>query len=280
MPVKFKLMKDKWYPQPHDDVISWTHTIDDATKNATMVPILHYDEGLGAPSANKTHPENASFALYAGSNCFANSRVDRIATNLKFNLTKGALETDKLHAVRLAFMVVALSFKENYVAIDELTSLEIQDILEVQTESTDRQGYPLWTGTKMDEKYTNSAKLGTDVPGLTTTQVLESIAFNPNDYYRQLQYGTLAKKLIKSNYGLKWLTLTKDRPFKEIRINMKRKAKRLNPYTQLALIVYIPVASSTYQYHLTTDTTAIPHVEATFQMRFNEWNQEFDSSQL
>ena len=60
-----------------------------------------------------------------------------------------------------------MSFLEDYIAIDELSSLETQDVLEMQSEATDRQGYPLYNAVDMVAKYTGSSTLATNVPGLT-----------------------------------------------------------------------------------------------------------------
>ena len=56
-----------------------------------------------------------------------------------------------------------MSFEENYTAKDEVSTSEIEDILKMQHETTDRQGYPLWTGTKLNGDHLD---LGTNAPGL------------------------------------------------------------------------------------------------------------------
>ncbi len=58
-----KLMKTSWWPQPHRLQGSFSFELDDVTLDTTILPIAFYDEGLGAPSALETHPENAAFAI-------------------------------------------------------------------------------------------------------------------------------------------------------------------------------------------------------------------------
>ncbi len=167
MAGKTMMMKTKWYPQPHRENNGFLLSADTAAKQATIVPIAFYDEGLGEPSAQETHPENAAFVAVARGNCFVESRINLVLARLQFSLTKGALETDKVHAMNIQFMPIFMSFKEDYIAIDELSSSEIQDVLEMQTETTDRQGFPLYTTTKLTEKFAGSATLDAAQPGLT-----------------------------------------------------------------------------------------------------------------
>ncbi len=168
MVIKTRLMRTEWRPRPHDMQHAWNHGLETGVVNQTTIyPICMYDEGLGTPSAYESHPENAAFVAAAEPNCFVNSRVDKISCILSFALTKAAIETDKVKIVRVAFMPIFMAFKEDYIAIDELTSIETQDVLEMQTEAPDRQGFPLYNTVKLVEKFTGSAVLAANVPGLT-----------------------------------------------------------------------------------------------------------------
>ncbi len=163
-----RFQKSKWYPRPHQDRNSYAHGLETAVANrATITPIIMYDEAQGTPSTYNANPEHASFAAFNGENCFPDSRVDNIFCEYRFSLTKAALETDKVTAIRIAFMKIHMAFKESYIAIDELTSLEVQDILMMQTEATDNQGFPLYNTVKMVEKFSGSATLPAATPGLT-----------------------------------------------------------------------------------------------------------------
>ena len=45
------LMKQKWFPRPHNLQHSWVHDIESGVVNqATIYPIVIHDEGLGTPS--------------------------------------------------------------------------------------------------------------------------------------------------------------------------------------------------------------------------------------
>jgi hypothetical protein len=281
--VKTKLQKQKWFPRPHDMTHVYAHRINAGNpKQTTIYPICMYDEGLGSPSAYSANPENASFAEVAMPNCYAESRVDAIATEFTFSLTKEALETDKLHVVRLAYMPIFPAFKEDYVALDELSTNETQDILRLQTESTDRQGYPLWLGgsQKMDARFNNSAVLDANVPGLTTNQGIEAVDFNFNTYYDCLQYMTNSGKLKGIQGGLKWITLTKDKPMIKLKISLRSKSKRMNPYTFFGLLTTVPASDNQMQTTVGADVTNINHVSVSVSVRFNEWNQDFNMKKV
>ncbi len=279
--AKFKLMKQKWFPRPHDQEHSWFHGLETAAVNrATIYPIVHYDEGLLAPDTYFSNPEHASFGETSEPNCFVGSRVDKIFSELQLYLTKGALETDKIHALRLAIMPIMMAFKENYIAADEKSTLAVEDVLEVQTETTDRQGGPLYNDVKMVERFSNSALMHSRVPFLTTTQVLEGVAFSPQTLYDSMHYFTIAGKVRASHGGLKWLTLTRNRPYIKIRTKLASKTKAMNPFTFFGLMVYVPEVGSQYQIPVAGDTTNISHVGCIIHNRYNEWNQGFDMEKV
>ncbi len=270
-----KFMKTKWYPRPHHFRNDWNNGIETAVGNeATIYPILMHDEGLGAPVSYNANPEHASFVVAAEPNCYPESRVNLVIADMTFNMTKSALVTDNIDAVNIAFMPVFFSFKESYTAIDELTSAEVQDVLEMQTESTDRQGFPLYNNVNM--KTSKASVLAAKVPGLTTDQTIEGVAFNPTEYYNMKHYYTNAGALKSVEGGLKWVTLTRDRPVRKFKIRMRSRTKRMNPYTFFGVLVYCPKNNTDYQFTEAGDTTDLNHVRTHFIVRYNEWNQSFD----
>ncbi len=166
--VVSRLMRQEWFPQPHNVQHAYGHGLETGVVNqATIYPLLMYDEGVGTPSAIETHPENAAFAESAEPNCAVGSKVDFLIAEVRFSLTKLALVTDGLTAVRGAYMPIFMSFLENYTAIDEKSTLDISEVLEMQTESTDRQGYPLYNAVDMPVMFGTSTTMGANLPGLT-----------------------------------------------------------------------------------------------------------------
>lgn len=275
----FKKQPTTWYPRIHNQVLEYTHGLETAVANKSCTtPILFYDEAIAA-STIKTHPENASFAEVDSMNCMPDSRIDFINVTVEFSLTKGALETDKLHMVKCGIMKLHTSF-EDLDALDELSGLTIGNVLELLSESTDRQTHPLYNNIKMSEKFTGSATLDALQPGMDATQIQEAVAFDTTAYYDAIHYFTIADKLKNCASGIKWFTLTKNRPFKQFKIKIHPKSKRINPFTFAGVMTIVRAASTLNQYHLVADTTNIPHVDVTIKIRYNEWNENFVFSKV
>ncbi len=277
MPQRIMFMKSKWYPRPHDSQVTFGFGLETAVQNqATIIPILMHDEGLGAPTAYEAHPENAAFVEAGEPNCFPQSRINLIQADLEFNLTKSCLVTDDIEAVKVGFMPIFMAFIEDYTAIDELTALETQDVLEMQTESTDNQGFPLWNGVDMKVPKAGSNLLPANIPGLTATQAVEGITFSHGEYYDMLHFLTNGGKLKRVQGGLKWITLTRNRSTRKIRIRLRGKVKAMNKFTFFGVMcLCLPVASQ-LQFANAGDTTDLTHVQCSVRYRYNEWNEHFN----
>lgn len=272
-----QLRKQTWYPRPHIEYTDFQLGSEIAGTTAyTIVPIAMYDEGLGSPSSYNANRQHASFAEAAEPNCYPNSTINHMMVEVEFTLTKGALHTDNIDALKVCYNPIFMAFKEDYTAIDEVTSIEVQDVLEMQTEATDRQGYPLWNGGDMTQKYTNSSLQATNVPGLTASQALEGVTFDEDTYYDALHFLSIEGKLKSVQGGLKWLTLTRRSPTRKIRIHIRPKVKAMNPYTFFGVMLGCPQGDTRWQIPPAADTTAIGHVHVSVKKRFNEWNQSFN----
>lgn len=276
--VTARFTKNKEFPRVHHEELNWAHGVETAVVNsATMVPILHYDEGLGAIASFNSNPEHSSYVEVAEPNCYPESTVNKIFCMAQVSLSKEALETDKVHALKFATMEIHTAFDEGTQATDEVSGLSLNDILELQTESTDRQTYPLYNGVKCKVgKAGNYEYLDADVPGLTTTQGIEGVAFNTHQYYDGLNYYSNGGKLRKIATKLKWHTLTRQNPTTRITFNQHSNTKHMNPYTGLFALFYIPKNSVIEQIGKASDTTDVNHIEINFQYRYNEFNEGFN----
>ncbi len=272
-----KMMKTQWYPRPHSSQVAWSHGVDSALVNqATILPIVMYDEAQGAPDAYEANPRNAAFVTSGSATCFPNSTINNVIVELTYNLTKGAIETDKVVAIKCYYMPIFTAFRESLQAIDELSQLETQDVLELTSETTDRQCYPLWNTVDMKEPFANAHDLPADIPGLTGGASMEAVVFDPDSYHNMGHYMTNAGKLKSMNGGLSSFTLTQNRPFRKLRFRMRSKTKRMNEYAFFGIMSYVPTVDSHYQFGNAGDTTDINHINVNAIYRYNEWNQAFD----
>ncbi len=274
--------KVEMYAQPHQIRREVSFELDDATLDSTIMPIAFYDEGLGTPTALETHPENAAFAVVAHqANCFINSRINLVESVLRFSLSSKALD-DNIPAVRCSFMPIHMAFIDDYTAIDELSTLEVQDILEMQTESTDNQGGPLYVAaTDLPVGTSGISTYATTTPFLDTTASLEAVAFSSPGYYDMLHFMTNSGKLKATQSGQKWFFLTQERPVREFKIMIRPKVKRMNKFTYFGVLVNVPNHLLTDQVLHTGDiTAATQYVYVNHRSRYSEWNQDFNSRKV
>ncbi len=279
---KSMLMRTEWFPQPHDISGTCSFEFDNGALDTTIVPIAFYDEGLGAPGALETHPENAAFAVIADqANCFVNSRINSIFAEFQFSISKDFIE-DNIAAVRMAVMPIHCAFLEDYTAADELSSATVSSVLELQTESSDRQGGPLYVAaTDLPEKVSGGANLGVNTPFLDTDVGLEAVAFNSNSYYDAIHFLTIANKVRACSGGLRWFTLSQQKPYFRMRFNIVPKVKRMNPFTYYGLLVHGPVAGDVAQLPALTELTVdTDYVHCDWQIRYNEWNSDFNFAKI
>lgn len=271
----YRLIKTKAFPNVHVLENSFILSADDtlkATKSTTIYPVIMQDEGLGDPNSKYTNPESASFSESAEANCYPDSRVNYCRVNAEFGLTKDCYATDNIEVVKIMVVPIMMSFLENYTALNDVTSEEVEDLLEMQHETTDRQGYPLWTGTKLSG---DKLSLGTNPPGLTTNTNIESVNFDINKLYDGLQFYKNGKKLKGSIGRVRWLNISKRRNLR-VSFRMKSKSKAMNPYTFFGILIHVPSAGDVNQMFTATDTTAINHIRCKLLTRYNEWNENFN----
>ncbi len=168
MVSKVMLMKTKWYPRPHNYQVLFGLGLESATANDdTIVPISIYDEAQGDPALYNANPEHASFAEYGGPNCYPDSRINILTVDCQIILTKGAIQTDKVVGVKYYYQPIFTTF-DDIIANDEVSGLDIGEILELQREATDRQSYPLYNAADMATGVGAAVTvMHADVPGLT-----------------------------------------------------------------------------------------------------------------
>jgi hypothetical protein len=270
------------YSRPHSWHLAWLMSLQNPQADTTVIIPNHFqDEGLGSPSGYNANRDHASFATAAEPNCYPESKIRNNRDYLRISMTKSALHTDNLDAIRVGVMVISVAFKEPLDAEDVVTSTQIKDVLELQYETTDRQTYPLWNTKKVYDKWTNSAHLPANVPGLTTDQGLEYVSFGDELYYNMIHYASNKGMLMSIASGLKWYTLTRNKPYRNIPIMNKSRSKAMNEYAGLYTLVHLPQAGTLHQIPLETDTTSGgKHIECTFVSRKDEWNHYFDMERV
>ncbi len=269
------------YSRPHHIGYNFAIPVESASARlATIVPVITADEGLGAMSAYESNPENTNFVLAGTDHCYPTSRINKVFAELKASMSKIMLETDKVQIIKFATMEIHSAFNETGQALDEISTLDLNEILELQVETTDRQMYPLFNAIDLaDYKSNPGLNMPAETPGLDTDLEIEAVAFQPSIYYNCLSHFTNGDKLRSVATPLKWHTLTRTRPAKTIYCNQHSNTKYMNPYTFLGLLIYVPTMAEIHQIGKPTDTTIETcTIEFTYQARYQEFNHEFNHS--
>lgn len=260
------------YPRSHFMQTNWNYNI--ASGYSTHYPLIMYDEGLGAPTAFKAHPENAAHVDTESPNCYPQSRVNKISATFTFSLMPAVELTDGLHYATVGILPYFLAFKEDYTANDELSGIDIESILHLLRDATDRQGYPSWSAVDMPSS--DDSLLGASVPALTASQAIESTGFVEQPYFEAKRHYTNAGKLQAVAPKLFWRTVFRGRQTK-FKINIvNRRVKRMNAYAACGVIIFTPAVASHQQAYDSGEWTAGDHIHCQATAAYNEWNDTFN----
>ncbi len=270
------------YPRIHNYEFGFGLDADDAaaTKNSTIVPYMFQDNAMVDMETVKTNPENADFAVTDMPNVYAGSYVPSLSVRWVMYLRP--TDTEIVH-LQVNTMPIYSAFLNRLDAFDKKTGDDIETILELQHETTDEQCYPLWNGTKLYEGG-GTYDYHADVPGLTTTQQPEGVAFDKEKFFDAMHYYTNKQMLKNVTGGMRNHTISE--PLvphgRSIVTGGMRQVnsvcKSANPYMFCGELFHVPQAGSRSQYHLGAGVTAVEHLTVKGFVRFNEYSPDFNFS--
>ncbi len=261
------------FPLQHNSEFSFDLTAEGATQASTIVPILISDQAHTNADTTIVNPRHASYAVVDSATCYPESIIPRIQLSYRCSLTKGAIETDAIRSLSLNIMPIYTAFLNRLDATDTRTGQDTETILELTHETTDEQCYPLWGGTKL----ANGSTLPSNIPGLTTNQIIENVVFDKEGFFDAMQYYT-NKNMLKTMVGrMRTVLLKRDYPYSHSSNNFNYPiTKFMNPYAFCGILFHLPQTGQIDQYGLAADTTAISHVHISGKIRFPEWNKSFN----
>ncbi len=271
------------HPLPHNFSYNFTLQAELTTKDATILTLFRASQAVNAAESIEVNPTNASFGEETGALCQMNSIVPKISFNMKFALTKGAIETDKMRTMQVKWMPIYTAFLDSLEAYDIKSNQQIEDIIEMQHDTTNQDAYPLFSGVDLavgtqPMATKNATEVFGDI-GLSVDTKLESVAFDEDDFWDTLSYKTNASKLRKHIGKIHNVTVSRDRPYSYYSNNVTEgTVKRGNMYTFCGILIWVPQAGSTGQTFQAADTTAIDHLYCTATVRYDEWNPDFDQT--
>ncbi len=274
------------YPLPHNSGFSFSLCAENEAANSTIVPLIRNTEACLGAGDVEVNPRNANFVEDAGVSCFTGSIVPRLNLSYKISLSKGAIETDKLRQLVMYTMPIYTAFLDSLDASDEKSGDDIETILELEHDVTNKDTQPIYTGTKMlDTDPIGMSNVGyTEVFGdwgLTTNTSIEAVAFDTAKFYDAMQYYTNGAMLRKVVGPMKRLVISRDRPFLYHSANFTYPTvKRMNPYTFCGLLFHLPQVNTYDQFQFAGESTAIGHINVKGRIRYDEWNPVFDQAAI
>lgn len=267
------------FPEIHNYNFGFGLSAEAPTKAHTIVPYLFQDNALVDYENVKTNPENADFAVVAYPNVMAGSYVPKITVGYQMFIPRSDAEIVDLV---VETMKIGTAFLNRLDAFDKKTGDTIKVILELQSESTDEQCYPLWNGVKLFEG-SGTYDYHANVPGLTTDQQPEGVAWDKELFFDANHYYTNKEMLRSVTQKLKMHHLVEPiLPHGRSVVSFLKTyslppmCKFMNPYTFHGELFSVPQVGDRDQYHLAADTTAIEHVTVKGFCRFNEFNPDFN----
>ncbi len=216
-------------------------------------------------------------------NCYPDSEIRNLHVVVDIFATADASAI--LPSLLFEYALISCAFPEDLDAKDEKSGLTVKAILELQSETTDRQCYPLYTG----DNLLSGSTLHAEVPGLTAGQTIEAVNWETDVVLDQMRYGRvkgLLKKLLPIGIRRKRVQF-KDKVGGHARISFNfvpSNSKFINPYTFLGLMIKVPQVSAVNsaiqrdqdQMALITETTVDTDVLwFVWSVRFNERNPDF-----
>ncbi len=273
------------FPLPHNYGLTFSLQAEDETKNSTYITLFRATESAVDVENIEVNPAHASFALDAGTAIHMGSIVPKVNMTIRASMTKLAIETDKMRAIRFTWMPVYIAFLDSLEAEDQKTGVQVEDILELTHDTTNKDVTPTFTtvnlGLGLQPMSTVPyAEVFGDY-GLSVDTNLESVAFDEELLMDALQFNTNKGMLRKVIGPRHTVTLTRDRPYIYHSSNFTYPTvKRGNPYTYCGILFHVPQAGSAGQVFEAADTTAIDHIRFGMHVQFNEWNPHFQQAPM
>ncbi len=272
------------YPLPHNFTYKFGLSLEASTKNSTICTLFRATKKCGTVEAIEVNPKNAAFAEDGGTAVHMGSIIPRTSINITAQMTKGAIETDKLRSIKFTWFPIYTAFLNTLEAQDDKTSVEVEDILELLHTVGDESVGPLFSNVDLLDAGNHPLSSVGYAEGisdfvLTTNALMESVAFDKELFFDAMQYYGNAGMLKKVVGRMNNVTLTRDRMYRYSSNNFTHPTvKRGNPYMYCGIMFHIEQAGGDYQPVLAADTTVIDHVYFNVNVRFDEWHPLFDQA--
>lgn len=273
------------FPLPHQFEYHGGLTAHTSGQYATNCTLLRTSENITNIDTVVVNPSHDSFAEETGATIAPQSIVPKLMLDMRFEITKLAIAAG-IKTLDLLVYPLYTAFINTFDAEDvRVANSQVEDIMELDHVVGSKMMRPLWTGTDLAFQTAQplNTVLGTAETfsnwGLTTDAKLEGVAFDENLYHDALSYF--------SNQGMLRKVVGKPMVFHLTHEHGKRffshnfthpTVKRGNPYTSCSLLIYLRPLGARSQWGRVGDSTAIDHVDFNINVRYDEWNSDFDQT--
>ncbi len=277
------------FPLPHNFEYHAALTAHSTGETGTILTLFRAREMINMDTI-VVNPKHGAFAEETGPTIANGSIVPKVMINMHMNLTKIAIETDKLRQLDLIVMPIYTAFLNSLEADDNATAgTQVEDILELQHGTGAKVVHPLFNGSNLgggtyNTNHPMNTVLITDVfgnYGLTTDIKMEGVTFDYGLFLDALHYFSNQGMLRKVAGKMMHFKLTRDNPKRFYSGNFTYPmVKRGNNYTFCGLLIYLPQVGTFAQYGRIGDTSAADQVDVSCNVRFDEWNDQFDQTEF
>lgn len=272
-------------PLPHNWRTSFGLGMESATKDSTIVTLFRTSETAITPEAIQVHNEHPSFAQDIGTLIHPGSIVPQYELNITAKIGKAAIATDDLRNLQFWWRPIYTSFLDSLEASDVKTGTDVETIIGMQHDATNKDAYPLYEGTKLPDAISHplstipETEVFGDV-GLAVSAVMENVTFTEELFDDAMHFYSnrgMLKKVCPG--GWRKVFISQDNMYRYHTMNFTYPTvKRGNQYTFCGILFHLPQAGAGRQATLAADVTDIKHVDIAVNGRFDEWNNQFDQA--
>jgi len=273
------------YPLHHHFFYNHTYDITLETKNDTIMTLLHTTDIETKPSSIKVNPNHPSFdSVDTGANINQGSIVDKIKIRTIHTLTELAVETDKIGSLMLHRGFIGGCFADDWDPLDDRSSLEVEDIVRVTFDPTNRDVTPKFSAVDLVNGV-QPISLVTETETFTTYNLgtdlkMEAVNFDPDVYFNSKRHfdngGAVNKVMPRLNSVFLNDKRSTSRSFSQTKFVPERcRYGRRGLF--FGILEHVPIFSNERQIcDPFTAPTAGAHIVSTTIVDFMEWNQSFD----
>ncbi len=264
---------------------------DSSQLNKSMMTFLRTTLDSVDPATINVNPRNSAFAVETSPTICFDSIIQMMTITQSIFLSEAAIATDKINQFAFYDWNIHGAFEDSWTPADEKTTTTIAQLLHVTSDTTKEDVVPEVNGVKItgkDQPVSNKV-FPTEAFGdynLTTNKVPEGTTDDfdmIDEIFDAKQYYTNGGKL-NSLMGKINKTILTNHKRQSLRFEKRFTPKNVrfgNPHLFFGRQLYLPKVDEKGQLMIQGGTVgAAPQVGIKTNVRFNEWNPDFDQSRM